>query len=207
MPDLANRRDREAELATAIVLVFRSADAANLGAFNWPEFRQSLQDAMQGPLANVFSQAAGGMPDMGAADIDSAAAAWATGYAAVLAGQLADRTRVELSAATTEESRLAAARMLFGSARAESIAITEVTRAISAGEQWAAEYAMLAGAVVIGHALQAPEPFWVTAEDDLVCEVCFPLNGQPRESYAGVSPDGPPAHPRCRCFLDWRQAA
>lgn len=31
------------------------------------------------------------------------------------------------------------------------------------------------------------------------CPICGPLNGQPEEFWRGDFPDGPPAHPNCRC--------
>jgi hypothetical protein len=77
----------------------------------------------------------------------------------------------------------------FGPVRSEIIAITETTRASSWSRlelkrQWEA------------HGITTID-YWLTANDDWVCDICRPRNNKPIE-------DGmyPPAHPRCRC--DWR---
>lgn len=44
---------------------------------------------------------------------------------------------------------------------------------------------------------------WNTERDSLVCPVCRPLHGKPQGEW-GVFANGPPAHPRCRCWLNWR---
>lgn len=85
----------------------------------------------------------------------------------------------------------------FGAARAEAIGVTEVTR-IFVGMQRAAE---------------AENPNvtswrWQTANDELVCPICRPLNGaviaktsdgftHPERGNVGY----PPAHVRCRCGI------
>lgn len=83
---------------------------------------------------------------------------------------------------------------MFGPVRAEAIAVTEVTRMYAEGNllSW-----RLSG-VVDG-------AIWMTAEDDLVCPICKPLDGQVADSLVEVRfldhVGGPPAHVRCRCWL------
>lgn len=83
----------------------------------------------------------------------------------------------------------------FGPVHAEMVAVTEVTRALT----WATHE------LQAGLARQGINTFrrWVTAEDDKVCPICAPLDNTTLESgaweRAGL-PDGPPAHPRCRCM-------
>ena len=74
--------------------------------------------------------------------------------------------------------------------RAEMIAVTEVTRAASEGEQ----------AIAAGLAKQGINmiPYWNTNRDELVCPVCEPRNDQ--EITGGMFP---PAHPRCRCWVNY----
>lgn len=83
-------------------------------------------------------------------------------------------------------------RPLFGDIRAEMIASTEITRIF-------AESNLLAwnnSGVVQGKR-------WNTANDDLVCPICGPLHNE----TAGLNDifpgglDNPPAHPRCRCWV------
>lgn len=86
-------------------------------------------------------------------------------------------------------------RKAFGRQRAEDVAITEVTRASSRAETAAREVATETGADLEG--------IWVTSRDDKVCEICQPLHGQPESMWRVFFPDGPSAHPRCRCWIRW----
>ena len=77
----------------------------------------------------------------------------------------------------------------FGTRRASLIAVTEATRAASAATNRTQQYLAANG-----------YPFkrvWRTLADELVCKVCGPLNQQNEDAFP--SPDGPPAHPGCRC--------
>lgn len=87
-------------------------------------------------------------------------------------------------------------RLPFNSARAEKIAVTEVTRAYATGQRMA------------GEDLQKEFPSvkvvktWLTNNDDRVCEICGPLDGKEVELDqtfdGGISE--PPAHVNCRCW-------
>jgi len=74
--------------------------------------------------------------------------------------------------------------------RAEMIAVTEVTRAASEGEQAVARELARQGIIMT--------PFWNTNRDELVCPICEPRNNQ--EITDGMFP---PAHPRCRCWVNY----
>jgi len=85
----------------------------------------------------------------------------------------------------------------FGQSRAQMIGVTEVTRAYFEGNQAAARATEEEGLVKWKKA-------WQTNNDLLVCNLCEPLHGT---SVIGVDtefPDGagqgPPRHPRCRCW-------
>jgi hypothetical protein len=85
---------------------------------------------------------------------------------------------------------------VYGPVRAEMIAITETTRANIEGE--AAIMQMLTDA---GLRVQA---IWRTAGDEAVCPICAPLDGLVQgEDWI----DPPPAHPRCRCELEYEVRA
>ena len=81
----------------------------------------------------------------------------------------------------------------FGSVRAEIIAVTETTRAYNAKVNEEQKQLNTTG-------LQMRR-IWGTANDDIVCFSCGPLNGLPEDEWKGEYPEGPPAHPGCRCFL------
>ena len=89
-------------------------------------------------------------------------------------------------------SRRLAASDLFSPQRAEMIAITEVTRAFAQGN-----------ILAWGESGVTEGKEWNTANDELVCPICGPLDGEQvklkDEFFGGF--DGPPAHPRCRCWL------
>jgi len=83
----------------------------------------------------------------------------------------------------------------FSRARAESIAITEVTRGYARGNLAAWQ----ASGYVDGKR-------WETVADEVVCPVCGGLNQQEAPLDEPFSFDGneyasPPAHPRCRCHV------
>ena len=53
----------------------------------------------------------------------------------------------------------------------------------------------------------SPDDLWLTVYgsgtiDKRVCPVCYALNRTPRTYWARFFPEGPPAHPRCRCDID-----
>ena len=86
---------------------------------------------------------------------------------------------------------------IFGEARAQRIAVTEVTRAYVEGSRIAADEVIEQGIKMI--------EIWHTDNDDLVCELCGPLDGEP----VGIAWDrgmGPPLHPNCRCWTTFEVA-
>jgi hypothetical protein len=74
--------------------------------------------------------------------------------------------------------------------------VTEVTRAYAAGELEGVKLAEAAG--------YRMEQVWHTNRDELVCAICAPNDGKGRSQ--GWTVAGPPAHPRCRCWLTSRMA-
>lgn len=87
-------------------------------------------------------------------------------------------------------------RPAFGPARAEMIAVTEVTRAVSEGQNIYQRIMRDAGIEM--------ERVWRTNNDDRVCPVCGPLNSKSEDDWRDSLPDGPPAHVRCRCTTTLR---
>ena len=81
---------------------------------------------------------------------------------------------------------------LYGAKRAEIIGTTEATRAFAKGNEILWEKSE----VVEGKR-------WNTANDELVCPICGPLDGQEVKIGATFKGDidNPPAHPRCRCWI------
>ena len=82
----------------------------------------------------------------------------------------------------------------FGEARAQMIAVTEVTRIYSDATNTYQRIASDAGVEM--------RRVWLTLRDELVCPICGPLHGLPEEDWRIAHPDGPPAHPNCRCSTE-----
>lgn len=84
--------------------------------------------------------------------------------------------------------------------RAFLIARTEGIRAVSEGQTSIWNQAQQEGILP-----QDQKQFWITTEDDDVCKICMPMNGQERgirEMFTGgngAAISAPPAHPGCRC--------
>jgi len=80
---------------------------------------------------------------------------------------------------------------LFGPIWGEMVASTEVTRAAVQGERAVVEAAKLEGLAMV--------EVWQTSNDEMVCPICGPRHGK-HEGDGWTQGDGPPAHPRCRCW-------
>ncbi len=131
---------------------------------------------------------------------NEAAAQWAEGYSFQLVTGIEGTTKRRLqreiagfadSGETFQAfSRRLAASDMFSPQKAQMIAVTEVTRAYAEGNK----AAWRESGVVEGVE-------WNTANDELVCPICGPLDGE----QTGLDDDFEggynfPAHPRCRCW-------
>lgn len=93
---------------------------------------------------------------------------------------------------------------IFGDTRIETQAITEITQANSIGElSIVRDVDDPEAPVPQGDGTEKPTVFvtWKTERDASVCPVCRPLDGRPEPEWVDKFPDGPPAHPNCRCTL------
>lgn len=193
MPDLADRNAREADLSAKIFAALDTLRAsieqsqASGGQPDYGTFTASIRDALAASLAATFRAASAQLVELhgeGQAVDDSAANVAADAFAATLAAKLAfDATANTQNVINTPNADLSP---WLSKPRADTIAITETTRAISQGES----YAAAALAILLARKVTW---FWVTEEDSLVCPTCAPLNGK-------EAPDmEQPAHPNCRC--------
>ena len=135
------------------------------------------------------------------------AAAWAQQYAGELAGQLDTQTREAVRSAVTafiETPGMSLGDVMdllpLDEVRAARVSITEITRAYAQGNQVAGE--QLAQDFPGVRVLKT----WHTSNDEYVCEICEPLNGEsvnvenlfPSRVIGAV--ENPPAHVNCRCW-------
>ena len=178
-------------------------------AVDWAVEDEALYDLLFPLVVDAgIDGAAGGLALAPLAEIDidfalvnAAVEKWARQYTFDLVSAINETSRTFLqesvSAWTASGEPLSALvdtlTPMFGPVRAEMIGVTEVTRAFAQGniEAWRATG-------VIG------QMQWNTANDDLVCPICAPLNGivatLEGEPF-GDEFDSPPAHVRCRCWL------
>ena len=127
---------------------------------------------------------------------------WAGGYSERIGGGIVNTNRdvvIRLAAKVAAGETLPAnpLRVLSTTDRAIGIGITETTSGITAGETSGAEmYRRETGRLLL--------PYWLTENDERVCKICGPLDNQPSTFWRHRFAWGPPAHPRCRCRLEWR---
>lgn len=81
-------------------------------------------------------------------------------------------------------------RTVFSKQRADVLATTEITRAYAEGNRAAWRVSKV-----------VTRMRWNTAHDEIVCNICIPLNGMIVDLNNDFNGYFPPAHVRCRCFL------
>lgn len=203
--DDKERRKREEELAALLLLLFvQYGDLTTPDARTLNELRGDIIARLTPALTNTF---AGGVATVGATATQTAEQ-WATQYTADLAEAIVDTTRDRLMAAIEAERQgmldeaEAIREEAFGAARAESVGITETTRADTLGQRFGAQSLARDGITMTA--------FWVAERDGKVCPICQRMDGQPESLWEYLEPElagGPPAHPNCRCGLRWEQTA
>ena len=227
MPDLTDRLTHEGELARSIRTAFgkqrRRVAAAGAGA-DWSEFETELSASLNTHLGATFSIASENMVKTQVDDEEAATALlllllggrgitgllprassdWSQGVSGLLAGQISANSRDTISRSQddtippeTRPSLKDASDKAFSTDRAEGIAATETTRAVSQGEAFARQR-------IEQEMQKAFTAIWVTEADDRVCPICRPLHRKPELEWPAAQATGPPAHPVCRCFLVYR---
>ena len=147
-------------------------------------------------------------PSFDDAVVQSAASDWAAQYAGSLSDGVTATTQrvVQRAVATYLETPGMTRGQLqlllqgaFSRRRAETIAMTEITRAAAQGAAIYQRELASAGLTF--------ERIWQTNDDEIVrrCPICWPLDGKNESTWTGDYPDGPPAHTRCRCFVTLRR--
>lgn len=204
MPDLLTRKKHEDEAAFLILYYLQDAEATLRagGIVNWLDWTGQLSRELTPILAATYLEAAeqlAGEYEGRLQDAEDRARQWASQQASWLAGSMATTTQqaIQAAQAASPDGYLDDLAHVFGDGRAEAAAITETTESISYGELFASQELNRIGIFLF--------PYWVTERDDKVCPVCRPLDGRPREEWWSQHGAGPPAHVRCRCFLEWRE--
>lgn len=216
LPDRDERDDEAAALLALLMLGFHGELIALLGdppqADNVPaEFWERVQSQTADRLAEIalvtFIAAArlhGAEDPEREALANEAGVSWSARHATRIAELLNGTSRELLARFILDWQRRRAAGetipqsetsqklgRIFGEDRAVVIASDAVTSAQTAGGEWAVD--QFGGL--------SRDDVWLTAADERVCPVCVPLDGEPRRVWAETFPDGPPAHPLCRCAV------
>ena len=175
----------------------------------WRDFEEGMAVALIPPLIDIYDQAAARTVGEVIAskqllgDLLTHARRWATVYATGIALSTTNTTRQIVSSVlaivastpgmTTADFRDMTARA-FSPERAKTIAITESTRAHFEGTRDTQAEMNKLGFTT--------ELVWFTVNDDRVCPICEPLEGQAEDTPgAGIWDGGitQPAHTGCRC--------
>lgn len=88
---------------------------------------------------------------------------------------------------------------ILGPRRVETVVVDNVTNAQTAGGEFAAQE----------QGLISPDDLWLTwwrirPGDGAVCQICAPLHRTTRDFWSRYFPEGPSAHPECRCIIEYR---
>lgn len=227
MPEFKDRFEYEAKIATGVSDVFAELRAAyDRGEpVPWDRLKTVTQETLEDELTAVYLLVFLIMADDGLQNVTALAQsqgrAWVSTHAKGLATALVGNARRELASGTPADR-------VFGGQRAAVLAATEVTRAISQAEIDARRANAAAGKprpeaprpspeerpgepappgpgisgslLDVGDGLTA---IWITERDDRVCPICRPLHRRPARDWDTLFPQGPPAHPNCRCSLEY----
>jgi hypothetical protein len=179
----AVQQEAEENLMLAILLVLAASSevhglpgAADDAQFNTLAARRAREVA-QAYAANSREAAARAFPaPRDGASPDGATAVGGDGAALITTGEIINRST-----------------SIFGPDRDERIAVSETTWAITQGGE-------LAKVRTVG---LSPDDTWFTEQDRKVCRICSPLHGAKRAEWSRFFRSGPPAHPFCRCWIQY----
>ena len=226
MPEFTGRMKHEAAIATSLSDVFAELRSAydRAEALPWDSFKNRVQDSLEEELVAVYIIVFLMMADDGLQNAtllaQSLGRSWASAHARGLATDLTSNMRRELASGTDPYA-------VFGDTRVAVLAATEVTRAVSRAEldarranaraqgrpepeqkrtapdQMPGELAGPADGTSLLDVGDGLTALWITERDDRVCPICRPLNRRPAKDWDTLFPAGPPAHPNCRCHLEY----
>jgi len=187
----------------------RGETLADLPLDAWDNLAASLEEAIRPRLEAAYIEAARELSDALAYGLDEnalelAAQGWAEAYGFDLVTDINATSRDRLSSVLTDffaapmnnqelSERLTA---IYGPGRANTIAITEVTRSAAEGQAWVARQLGAAGVTMI--------PIWETRLDEFVCRVCGPRHDTAQGTSWFMLP---PAHTGCRCGVRYQYLA
>lgn len=202
----AFRESRQRITAVLDDALLRQEDLKDIPLDVWDDLASELQRAIRPQLEAAYLEAAQELSDALGYGLDdmalaSAAQKWAATYSFDLVTGINATSRERLAVVLTDffaapmsnrelQEKLAA---IYGPRRANTIAITEVTRAAAEGQAWVARQLGQAGVTMF--------PIWETRLDEFVCPVCGPRHDTAQGTGWFMLP---PAHPNCRCGVRYQ---
>jgi hypothetical protein len=211
-------RDMRAELSKLLTYLGDPPRLANVPMDYWSNGWREIQKDVEPALIGIFlQQARAFMDDIGIGvnwdQINIGASNWARRHTEQmlmdLFGTRYERLNELIPRFYEEDWSIATLSKELGRyydpVRAEMIAVTETTRAAVEGElEVMREIEKDNGISMVA--------IWLTANDERVCAICNPMNGEKEAGRGGdgkpffIHPESgarlrPPAHPRCRCGI------
>jgi hypothetical protein len=227
MPDIPNRDQLERKIARLLGrfnktqldellgLMGNSPNMNKVPPSFWTESEQALAAELIPVSEDVYLEAAARVLDEVPVGVDwslvnQSAADWAVRDVGKFVTKITEETEKRIGRAVSSyfteaqtigdlELRLSRMKDKFGEVlgpkRAEGIAVTEITRAAAEGERSVVRELKKEGIEMV--------EVWQTNNDEIVrqCPICWPRHGQ-KEGTNWDRSQGPPAHPRCRCWVN-----
>lgn len=202
MPDLKDRRKREETLAASLLMLFEDYKSKIPNDVNWNEFQSDLESVLAAALEDTSNTSFQQIKQQINVELDEkklkkkSPENWASDYSKELAALIVATTQDRVKQVEKDGKELDLD-YDFSEERAQRIAITETTRAVTAGE-----YLLLSSAID-NDLIDAYEARWHAELDALTCQDCQDLDGMSQSVWEREAPSGPPLHPDCRCTLEY----
>lgn len=194
-------------------------DVSNVPAEFWDKMRRELEEESAAMMLLIFLAAAtqqqvSGVPAPGIDDVQTAAERYAELRSRQVASKAVETTQKAASRKFIGEpmkgkdiADAANSSVMFGDSRADSMGTTESTSAATGGgEENIRNIERREGRRIVkiwqhqsghrpaGHANAAVNP----------CPICSPLEDRRLETLPAQFQSGPPGHPGCDCFIEYR---
>jgi len=208
--DIPNRIGRERRLTDKIAAVFDGM-ARSPGRIDWGASQSVLASAIESELEDTYSTMYLLLLDDSLPRTD--AGQMSSRYARLVSGTVASGV---MNNARSDIQGGAAPADVLNRSRAERIATTETTRAGTQASEVAVARNIAVGVIAAtqidedDELIGEREPIeyderWNAINDSRTCQICAALDGKLRPDWSQQYPQGPPAHPNCRCFIDYEE--
>ena len=180
----------------AIKLLGNPPDPDNIPEEFWERMEREIGEQLTAAILLIFMMGyRQHAPEEPREEADKEARKYVTDRAHRVAMDMAARTKEYISKLKDlpKPEVVEKVNVILGPERAETVAATETTAATShSGER-----------AVIRTVGFTDNDTWFTEKDRRVCPICAPLHNTKRAVWSAKFPDGPPTHPRCRCWIHY----